>query len=86
MNVVITGGTGMLGRRLALRLLAADELVGPSGRIEPLNRLVLVDAFEPAESPPDDPRVEVVKADICDPAVARQVIDDSVDSVFLPCR
>jgi nucleoside-diphosphate-sugar epimerase len=82
MNVVITGGTGMLGRRLALRLLAADELVGPSGRIEPLNRLVLVDAFEPAEPPPDDPRVEVVKADICDPAVARQVIDDSVDSVF----
>ncbi len=82
MNVVITGGTGMLGRRLALRLLAADELVGPSGRTEPLKRLILIDAFEPAEPPPDDPRVEIVKADICDPAVARRVIDDSVDSVF----
>ena len=38
MKVVITGGTGMLGRRLALRLLAAPddqgELVGPSGRTE----------------------------------------------------
>lgn len=82
MNVVITGGTGMLGRRLALRLLGTDELVGPSGRIEPLERLVLVDAFDPAEPPPGDPRVEVVKADICGPAVARRVIGDDVASVF----
>jgi len=82
MKVVITGGTGMLGRRLALRLLAADELVGPSGRPEPLEQLILVDAFAPAEPPPIDPRVEVVNADICDGAVARHVIDDSVDSVF----
>jgi nucleoside-diphosphate-sugar epimerase len=72
----------MLGRRLALRLLAADELVGPSGQAEPLEQLILVDAFEPAEPPPDDPRVEIVKADICDPAVAARVIDDGVDSVF----
>ena len=82
MNVVITGGTGMLGRRLALRLLAADELVGPSGATEALERLVLVDAFEPAEPPPDDPRVEIVRANICDPAVTGQVIDDSVDTIF----
>ena len=32
--------------------------------------------------PPEDPRVRVVSANICDPAMARQVIDDSVDSVF----
>ncbi len=82
MNVVITGGTGMLGRRLALRLLAADELVGPSGQTEALERLVLVDAFDPAEPPPDDPRVEVVRANICEPEVARQLIDDRTDSVF----
>ncbi|NKB48797.1 MAG: NAD-dependent epimerase/dehydratase family protein [Alphaproteobacteria bacterium] len=86
MKVVITGGTGMLGRRLALRLLAApddqSELVGPSGRTEALDHLILVDAFEPAEPPPEDPRVTVVSANICDSAVARQVIDDSVDSVF----
>ncbi|MFT5180652.1 MAG: nucleoside-diphosphate-sugar epimerase [Alphaproteobacteria bacterium] len=82
MKVVITGGTGMLGRRLALRLLAADELIGPSGRTEPLEHLTLVDAFAPAEPPPEDPRVEVVSANICDAAVARQVIDDSVDTIF----
>jgi nucleoside-diphosphate-sugar epimerase len=82
MKVVITGGTGMLGRRLALRLLAADELVGRSGNTEPLERLVLVDAFEPAEPPPADPRVEIVSADICDGGVARKVIGDHVDSVF----
>lgn len=82
MKVVITGGTGMLGRRLALRLLAADELVGPSGQAEALERLFLVDAFAPAEPPPEDPRVEIVTANICDPAVVRRVIGDSVDSVF----
>jgi len=60
MKVVITGGTGMLGRRLALRLLAANELVGPSGRTEALEHLTLVDAFEPAEAPPEDLRVEIV--------------------------
>lgn len=82
MKVVITGGTGMLGRRLALRLLAADELVGPSGQAEALERLFLVDAFAPAEPPPEDPRVEIVTANICDPAVVRRVIGDSVDSIF----
>ena len=82
MKVVITGGTGMLGRRLAMRLLAADELVGPSGRCEQVDKLVLVDAFEPAEAPPDDPRVEVVSADICDPQVAARIIGTDTDSVF----
>ena len=75
MKVVITGGTGMLGRRLALRLLAADELVGPSGRTEALERLFLVDAFAPAEPPPEDPRVEIVNANICDPAVGSRTIE-----------
>lgn len=82
MKAVITGGTGMLGRRLALRLLAADELVGPSGEREPLEKLVLCDAFEPVEPPPDDPRVEVAAADICEPGVAESVIGTDTDSLF----
>lgn len=82
MKVVITGGTGMLGRRLALRILAKPELVGPDGTPEAVEKLVLFDAFEPAEPPPDDPRVEVVTGDICDPATVDALIDGVTDAVF----
>ena len=34
MKVVITGGAGFIGLRLAQRLLEIGELVGPSGRPE----------------------------------------------------
>lgn len=82
MKVVITGGTGMLGRRLALRILAKPELVGPGGASEAVEKLVLFDAFEPVEPPPEDPRVEFVTGDICDPATVDALIDCETDSVF----
>ncbi|MGB0570445.1 MAG: D-erythronate dehydrogenase [Alphaproteobacteria bacterium] len=82
MKVVITGGTGMLGRRLALRILAQPELLGPDGVPEAVNKLVLFDAFESVELPPDDPRVEVVTGDICDPATVDGLIDGETDAVF----
>jgi len=69
MKVMITGGTGMLGRRLALRILAAPELTGADGTPQAISKLVLFDAFPPVEPPPDDRRVEVVTGDICDASV-----------------
>lgn len=82
MKVVITGGTGMLGRRLAMRILARPELNGPDGRPREVTRLVLFDAFPPVEPPPDDPRVEIVTGDICDRAVVEGLIDGETDAVF----
>jgi nucleoside-diphosphate-sugar epimerase len=82
MKVVITGGTGMLGRRLAMRILATPELLGPDGQPEEVETLVLFDAFEPVEPPPDDPRVEVVTGDICDRATVEALIDGATDAVF----
>ena len=82
MHVVITGGTGMLGRRLAQRILAAPELAGPSGRMEEVSRLTLFDAFEPAEPPPEDARVELVTGDIRDPAVVARLIGPDTGAVF----
>lgn len=82
MKIVITGGTGMLGRRLALRILARPELIGPDGSPEAVDKLVLFDAFAPVEPPPDDPRVEIVTGDICDPATVDALIDGATDSVF----
>ncbi len=82
MKVVITGGTGMLGRRLALRILARPELVGSDGTPQEISKLVLFDAFPPVEPPPDDPRVAVVTGDICDRAVVEDLIDADTDAVF----
>lgn len=82
MKVVITGGTGMLGRRLALRILARPELTGLDGSAQEVDKLVLFDAFEPVEPPPDDPRVEVVTGDICDAATVDGLIDGATDAVF----
>lgn len=44
MKVVITGGGGFLGSQLARRLLERGELVGPSGRPEPIDSILLFDA------------------------------------------
>jgi nucleoside-diphosphate-sugar epimerase len=82
MKVVITGGTGMLGRRLALRVLAKSELMGPDGRPQDVSKLVLFDAFDPVEAPPEDPRVEIVSGDICDRDTVDSLIDGETDAVF----
>lgn len=59
MRVVITGGAGFLGRRLAVRLLALGALGGR--RIE---EIVLFDRV--AAQGLDDPRIRVVVGDIAD--------------------
>ena len=83
MKVVITGGTGFIGLNLARRLLARGELVGPSGRPEPIDRLVLFDAVTPPEYPAGfDDRVELVAGDVCDPDAVYGVIDRDDVSVF----
>lgn len=49
MKVVITGGTGFIGIRLARRLLDIGELTGPGGRKERIDELVLFDVSEPQD-------------------------------------
>jgi len=65
-NVVITGGAGFLGSRLARELLAAGSL-GVAGRgARPLSRMTLIDQ---APVPPDlaaDERVTAVQGDVGD--------------------
>ena len=82
MRVVITGGTGMIGRRIALRLLEAGELIGPKGRAAEIKELVLFDVAAPALPLPEDRRLSVVTGDIADPALMRRLIAPGTDSVF----
>ena len=80
MNVLITGGAGFLGQRLARQLLARGELSDSQGRVQRIDRLVLLDVVPANDF--GDPRVHVVTGDIADGALLRQAIDTDTTSIF----
>ena len=80
MNVVITGGAGFIGRRLARALLGRGSLTGPAGPAQRIERLTLVDVTSAPPLP--DPRVREVTGDIADGAFLNGIIDGETTSVF----
>jgi nucleoside-diphosphate-sugar epimerase len=80
MKVLITGGAGFLGKRLARRLLDLGSLTDADGGKRQIEQLVLLDVVE-AEGF-NDPRVRVVTGDIADTALLDSVIDADTVSVF----
>ncbi len=81
MKVVVTGGAGFLGRRLAAALLARGALSGADGGEQAIDELTLYDIVAP-EPPFDDARVRVVTGDVADRERVAEAIGDGVDSVF----
>ena len=76
MRIVITGGCGFLGRRLALLLL--DKGCG----LGPIEELVLFDNAPSALPLPDDKRLRLVTGDIADRDTVRALIAPGTDAVF----
>ncbi|HEX4523152.1 MAG TPA: NAD-dependent epimerase/dehydratase family protein, partial [Casimicrobiaceae bacterium] len=79
MRIVITGGAGFLGTRLAQKLLARGSLVDTAGKPRPLRQLVLLDV---AAASVADPRVTAIAGDLADPAVIERVVTPDTDSIF----
>jgi D-erythronate 2-dehydrogenase len=80
MNVLITGGAGFLGRRLAGHLLKRGSLSGPDGRAQTIDRITLIDMT--ASRGFTDPRILEVVADIADVSQLERVIDRDTSSIF----
>jgi len=76
MKIVITGGCGFLGRRLALLLLDRESRLGP------IDEMVLFDNAPSVLPLPDDKRVSVVTGDIADRATVAKLIAPGTDAVF----
>src|ERR1700694_395996 len=69
MKVLITGGGGFLGYRLARELLSRDKN----------SRITLLDGAFP---PSIEPRLKAVKGDIADAATVAKVLEPDTDAVF----
>ena len=72
MRIVVTGGCGFLGRRVALRLLERRDV----------EELVLFDNTPSPAPLPEDPRLRLVTGDIADGETVRRVISPGTRSVF----
>jgi len=76
MRIVITGGCGFLGRRVAIRLLEQGSGLGP------VDELVLFDNAAPALPLPEDRRLKLVTGDIADRDTVTRLIAPGTDAVF----
>ncbi|AGK50650.1 3-beta hydroxysteroid dehydrogenase/isomerase family protein [Burkholderia thailandensis MSMB121] len=80
MKVLITGGAGFLGQRLAKRLLARGELAGPNGAPARIGEIVLLDVVKAHDF--GDPRVTTIVGDIAERAVLDAAIDARTHAIF----
>lgn len=67
-NVVVTGGAGFLGSRLARELLGLPSLPVAGGAAAPVSRLTLIDRVAVPSDLAADERVTAIRGDLADPA------------------
>ena len=65
-NVVITGGAGFLGSRLARELLAAGSIEVDGGSAAPVSSMMLLDQSAPSADLSADERVTTARGDLGD--------------------
>src|SRR4051812_1749927 len=75
MKVVITGGGGFLGKKLARRILQLGTLANGEGRQEKVSELLLFDVAKASGPGLDDPRVKALAGDIANKATVQSVVE-----------
>ena len=82
MRIVITGGAGFIGKKLAQALLSRGTLMDSAGVVQTLDEIVLFDVALPEGMLHDDPRLVTRTGDISDPAQVKDLIAGDVGGVF----
>jgi D-erythronate 2-dehydrogenase len=77
MHILITGASGMIGRKLTARLVAAGELNGRK-----IEKLTLTDVGAPQPPGTFAGKVDTFGADIGDPATAARALAGRPDTIF----
>jgi nucleoside-diphosphate-sugar epimerase len=74
MKVVITGGGGFLGKKLARRILQQGTLADADGRPQKVTELLLFDVAAASGPGLDDPRVKAMAGDIANRATVQSIV------------
>ena len=83
MKIVITGGGGFLGQRVARELLRRGEVRGvDGGPPQPIRELVLADLAPPSPHAVTHARVRYAVGDVSAPALLADTLGDDTDGVF----
>ena len=74
MKVVITGGGGFLGKKLARRILQQGTLADADGKPQKVSELLLFDVGVASGPGLDDPRVKAMAGDIANLATVQSIV------------
>lgn len=80
MNVLITGGTGFIGKQIAHKILQEDQLIFDGEVAQSINKIILFDSFL-GEDVPQHPKIEVIIGDISDKTLVDK-ITENIDVVW----
>lgn len=80
MKILITGGTGFIGKQIASKILELGSLTLDGQKAQNIEKIILFDAFA-GEDVPNDPRIEVITGDISDQGLIEK-ITENVDIVW----
>ena len=80
MNIVITGGAGFLGKRLARKLCERNTLTDATGRMREIASITLLDVAPAAAFA--DSRVRSIVGDLADASLLEGAVAQDTDTVF----